>query len=175
MRYEITIDGAVAKVEISRLLEKKSEIYEATIESEIPSEARITVEKRDHETLVVSIGNKMYQVRQLQRSSSGVDFLLNGREVKAFRPNQYAQTSKGQEKSDIATVSEMVTSNFPAKVVSVVAAKGSALKEGDTILVVEAMKMEAQIKAPKKCKVLEVFVKEGDMVSRGSKLVQLKF
>ncbi len=64
-------------------------------------------------------------------------------------------------------------SNFPAKIVKIMAAKGDRLNQGDTIMVVEAMKMEAQIKVPSMCVVAEIFVREGEMVERGKTLARL--
>ena len=46
---------------------------------------------------------------------------------------------------------------------------------GETLLVLEAMKMETNLEAPSDCTVREVFVKEGEMVARGSKLARLDF
>jgi biotin carboxyl carrier protein len=175
MQYEISVDGTVSKVELMRSMNKEKEIYEAKIDGE-GNQTRITIENRTTESLLVSIDNRIYQVKQLKRRPGEVEFLLNGRVVKALLAinNRIGQRSIS-EKSDIATVNELVTSNFPAKVITVEAGKGSSLKDGDTILVLEAMKMEARIKAPRDCTVLEIFVRGGDMVSRGSKLAHLKF
>jgi biotin carboxyl carrier protein len=177
MPYEISIDGDVAKVGLSRLPQKNKEIYEAEINQGTSKKAKIIVEKRERDFLVVSIDNKVYQVKQLRRSSGEILFLLNGEEIKATLPskNRQGEQVSALEKSDVATVNETVTSNFPAKVVSVPTGKGSHLGEGDTIMVLEAMKMEARIKAPKQCTIVEIFVREGDMVSHGTKLAQLKF
>ena len=45
----------------------------------------------------------------------------------------------------------------------------------DTIIVLEAMKMESQIKTPGDCTVSDVFVKEGTLVERGKVLAKLVF
>jgi biotin carboxyl carrier protein len=177
MGSEISIDRSTAKVELSRLREEFGEVYEANIGATIRAKVRIRVEKREPDALLVSIDDKAYYVKQLSRTANAVHFLLNGSEVKAVidHTGKYSGVARSETKSDVASVNELVSSNFPAKVVSVPVKKGSLLKEGDTILVLEAMKMEARIKAPKDCKVVEVFVHEGDMVGRGSKLAQLKF
>lgn len=175
MHYEILIDQKKSSIELQKLASEK-EAYIAKILGEAPSEIMLRVEKRGPGELYVYINNRMYRVEQISRNPGSVDFIVNGREVKAsISGKDFSQKSRSQQGSDIATVSEIVTSNFPAKVVSVRAKKGSELKEGETIVVLEAMKMEAQVKAPKECKIVEIFVREGDMVSRGSKLAQLKF
>jgi biotin carboxyl carrier protein len=178
MLFEISIEGSTAKVGLTRLFQGEShkETYESRFSAPNDKTAVLIVESRDSNFLVVSINNRVYQVKMLRQSRDHVDFLLNGREVTAVLGSNLSSKGKeSQARSDIATVNELVTSNFPAKVVSVPAEKGSTLKEGDTILVLEAMKMEARIKAPRIGTVVEVYVKEGEMVSRGSKLVRLKF
>ena len=50
---------------------------------------------------------------------------------------------------------------------------GAEVKQGDPLLIVEAMKMETVVPAPKAGKVTEVFVAEGDKVSVGDPLVAI--
>ena len=50
---------------------------------------------------------------------------------------------------------------------------GTAVKEGDPLLVVEAMKMETAVVAPKACTVTDVHVAEGDKIKVGDALVAI--
>jgi oxaloacetate decarboxylase alpha subunit len=50
---------------------------------------------------------------------------------------------------------------------------GTAVKEGDPLLIVEAMKMETVVPAPKAGTVTDVFVAEGDKVAVGDQLVAI--
>jgi pyruvate carboxylase len=175
MQSEISLNGRISKVSLSKLPETGS--YEVMIEGSSRGR-KILIERRDSDSIILSIDNKIYQVKELSRRPGSIELLINGEQVKAAKPafgQKVSEISKSSEKSDVATVNELVTSNFPAKVVSVQVRKGSGLKEGDTIIILEAMKMEAQIKAPRQCDVIDIFVREGDMVARGSKLAQLKF
>jgi pyruvate carboxylase subunit B len=52
--------------------------------------------------------------------------------------------------------------------------KGDAVKTGDTILIVEAMKMENEIHSPVDGTVENIFVAEGDMVNPDEALVQIR-
>lgn len=151
-----------------------SESYKLRLDGE-GSSRTLVVLKREPGSVVVALNNRVYSLRQLKRTKSSVSFLSNGRAIEArFRG---AETSRrdDSEKSGAASVNEMVSSNFPAKVVSIKAKKGSRLREGDTLLILEAMKMEAQVKVPRDCVVQDLLVSEGDMVPRGARLAQLKF
>ncbi len=65
---------------------------------------------------------------------------------------------------------QTVTSPMPGKVVKVLVRTGDEVKEGQGLVVVEAMKMENEMKSPKDGKVVEVHVKEGQAVEGNAKL-----
>jgi len=55
----------------------------------------------------------------------------------------------------------------------VLVAPGEEVSEGQPLLVVEAMKMETAVSAPKSGIVTEVYVNEGDVVAVGDSLVAI--
>ena len=63
---------------------------------------------------------------------------------------------------------------MPGKVIEVKAAPGQAVRKGDEIMVVEAMKMENAIRAPRDGIVKSVAARVGDMVAPGTVLVELE-
>ncbi len=65
---------------------------------------------------------------------------------------------------------QTVTSPMPGKVVKVLCRIGDEVKEGQGLVVVEAMKMENELKSPKDGKVVELHVKEGQAVEGNAKL-----
>ncbi len=60
-----------------------------------------------------------------------------------------------------------VTSPMPGKVLNVDAAVGQAVKKGDTIITIEAMKMEQQITAPQDGVIASIEVAAGDVLESG--------
>ena len=68
---------------------------------------------------------------------------------------------------------KVVKSPMPGRVVRVLVAIGAEVKAGATLCVVEAMKMENEVKAKADCTVLEVHVKEGATVEGSAKLFTL--
>jgi len=67
-----------------------------------------------------------------------------------------------------------ITTSMPGTVVRVVVKPGAEVAPGDTVLVVEAMKMENEIHTPVAGKVEEIFAAEGDAVSPGETLVRVR-
>ena len=62
---------------------------------------------------------------------------------------------------------------MPGKVVEIKVKKGSNIKKGDTLVILEAMKMEHKVLAPDNGKVKEVLIKENEQVENGETLVVL--
>lgn len=63
---------------------------------------------------------------------------------------------------------------MPGKVVKIIAAAGSEIKKGDSVIVVEAMKMQNEIKSPKDGVVQEIRVPEGSTVNAGDVLAVIE-
>jgi len=63
-----------------------------------------------------------------------------------------------------------VAAPLPGTVVKIVAAAGTEVAKGETILVLEAMKMETEIKADADCVVQEICVEAGNVVAAGDTL-----
>jgi 3-methylcrotonyl-CoA carboxylase alpha subunit len=63
---------------------------------------------------------------------------------------------------------------MPATVVAINAAPGQAVNEGETLIVLEAMKMELPIKAPRQGVVKAVHCAKGELVQPGVNLLELE-
>ena len=66
---------------------------------------------------------------------------------------------------------EVVKSPMPGNILKINVAQGQAVKEGDVLIVLEAMKMENEITAPKSGSVAQIAVSKGQVVETGSPLV----
>ena len=66
---------------------------------------------------------------------------------------------------------EAVAAPMPGTILKVNVAQGQAVKEGDVLVILEAMKMENEIMAPKSGTVTQVLVTKGSTVDTGAPLV----
>ncbi len=66
-----------------------------------------------------------------------------------------------------------VESPMPGKILSVKASVGTAVKKGEVILILEAMKMENEVVAPEDGTVASINVSAGDAVEAGDTLATL--
>jgi biotin carboxyl carrier protein len=65
---------------------------------------------------------------------------------------------------------QVVSAPMPGKIVKVLVAEGEEVKEGQGLVVVEAMKMENELRSPKAGKVVELRAKEGATVEMNARL-----
>ncbi|WP_168581901.1 biotin/lipoyl-containing protein [Gephyromycinifex aptenodytis] len=71
-----------------------------------------------------------------------------------------------------ASASNALTANLSGTVVKVVVEDGQQVKAGETLLVLEAMKMETEVTAPKDGTIGSVEVAVGDAVQGGQVLIE---
>ena len=66
-----------------------------------------------------------------------------------------------------------LTAPMPGKVLAIKTADNARISKGDTLLILEAMKMEHQIIAPRDGEIASVKVIEGDQVANGELLIEM--
>ena len=69
---------------------------------------------------------------------------------------------------------QRIDAPMPGKVTRVLVKLGDEVQEGQGLVVVEAMKMENELKSPKAGTVIEVFAKEGSAVEANAKLLTVE-
>ena len=120
------------------------------------------------DSLSLLVGEKSYDVRRTIVAGEtvidveGERFTVEVRDPRSLRGRRGAGAGgEGPKK---------ITAPMPGKVVRIVAQTGSVVESGDGVLVIEAMKMQNELKAPKAGKVAKITVKEGDTVNPGDTL-----
>lgn len=79
----------------------------------------------------------------------------------------------GRQKSASAGGGASLNAQMPGQVIAVYAAAGDRVEKGQTLVVLEAMKMEIRVAAPNAGTIHKMLVGKGDMVERGQLLVEL--
>jgi biotin carboxyl carrier protein len=96
-----------------------------------------------------------------------VDVLGIPHEAQVIDPRRRAlRIAKGGGASSLKT-------QMPGRIVRLLVSEGEAVKKGQPVLVIEAMKMENELKAPQDGVVSRIHVKEGDVVEARAQLLDL--
>ncbi|MFH0816214.1 MAG: biotin/lipoyl-containing protein [Methanobacteriota archaeon] len=84
------------------------------------------------------------------------------------------RVEQARDPNQFAKISGDIKSPISGKVVAVKATEGDVVEANQVLLIIEAMKMEYQIKSPFKGKVAKSYHKEKDQVDIGARLVDVK-
>ena len=153
----------------------------------------IKVIKREGPLLQVSIGGREYTL-DVEKVEEGVYSVINNREshnmeiIKNEKKDTYtvntryktfdieiasAASGRGSSKQKTRQV-EQITAPIPGKIVSVKRAEGDPVEEDQALVVLSAMKMENELKAPANGIISKIHVNEGDVVKEGAVLAEVK-
>jgi biotin carboxyl carrier protein len=145
MKYQIVIDG--------RTVEIGKEQLPAATEVE-PGVFSVLIDGRSYE---VRLGATV----QIQ----GRKFAVEVRDARNASKSSHSALGSGRQN---------ITAPMPGKVIRVLVSNGDAVEAGAGLVVVEAMKMQNEMKAPRAAQVLEVRVTDGDTVTAGQALLVLE-
>lgn len=119
--------------------------------------------------------NKIYQIFVSPHERTGEPFAVNAGkrqyEIKIYDPKRLRGSNGGGESAGGAA--EIKTA-MPGKLVRVLVATGAEIKKGEGVLIVEAMKMQNEMKSPKDGIVREIRFTEGATVNAGDILAVIE-
>ena len=108
---------------------------------------------------------------EFEDAGDEVAVLLRGRVVRVDVADERRLRLRALSTEFAVTGKQVITAPMPGKVVKVLVKVGDEVESGQGLVVVEAMKMENELKAPKAGKVTELFAQEGSAVENNAKLV----
>lgn len=117
--------------------------------------------------------NKIYETAVASSAGGKTTVSLRGKdhEIVLHDPKRLRGVGNADEHAD--GIAEIKTA-MPGKVVRILTTPGDAVEKGDGILVVEAMKMQNELKSPKAGAVKEIRVEEGSNVAAGDILATIE-
>ena len=169
MTYDVIIDGKPHRIELTPLAPGAPGL-EVKVDGR-PMMVDAVLAERDVLSLIVY--GKSYDIKrettgqgdnaQMHMIVRGVSFSAEVRDPRSFRSRRKADAA------DAAGPKKLV-SPMPGKVVRILAPAGTKVEAGEGVLVVEAMKMQNEIKSPKAGTVQRIVVEEGAAVDSGQVL-----
>jgi glutaconyl-CoA/methylmalonyl-CoA decarboxylase subunit gamma len=119
---------------------------------------------------IVTLNNKRYEV-EVERGQAAI---LNTTEVATDAVKTAAVSVAAAPAAQSSGAGETIKSPMPGTIFDIKAAPGKAVKAGDVILVLEAMKMENEITAPRDGVVTQISVAKGASVNTGDVLAVIQ-
>ena len=132
---------------------------EASVETPEPCVYSVLLEGRSYEARVES-------------TTGGTVVVIDGHrfEIQVRDPRRWSRQSGSRRGEG----SETLTAPMPGKVIRILAAPGDTVTAGQGVLVVEAMKMQNELKATRAGRVAAVHAREGATVTAGEELVTIE-
>jgi biotin carboxyl carrier protein len=157
MKLQIKLDGRTRTVEIGRTGEKAN----YTIDDK-PIDADAT--QISTGVYSVLIGGDSYEVH-VEKRGAGIQVHVSGQEITAERidPRKWRRSGGGVETDG----KQQVVASMPGKVVRVFVKPGEAVESGQGLGVIEAMKMQNEIRSPKSGTVERLLISIGQTVNAG--------
>lgn len=125
-----------------------------------------TVAEKEHNVAEVELNGKKYVVEVERAESVAMPHLPTPKHTPAAQATVAPAAPK-------AASANSITSPLPGSIISVNVKAGDAVKAGDTLIIIEAMKMENEVMAPADGTVKNVYVSAGQAVQQGDALVDL--
>lgn len=160
MTYEISIDGKNHRLDLDHAEGR----WNCRLDGR---EVEVDAVLARPNVLSLRIGNKAYEVKCERVGSDlhiwvgSVRYAAEVRDPRSLRGRVRATDDHGPKK---------LTAPMPGKVVRILVSEGAEIEAGAGILVVEAMKMQNEVKSPKKGTVQKITVREGTAVNAGDVL-----
>lgn len=138
----------------------------------LKGEAKLGIRKNVEESakstsneVTITIGGSSYGIK-IENGKAIVDGVSYDYSIK----DGITQTTSTPTQATLSGAATPVTAGLPGTVVKIVSPVGTQVSDGTTILIVEAMKMEVEIKSSVSGSVKEIKVKPGDSIVAGQEL-----
>lgn len=120
-------------------------------------------------------GTKLYKVDNISVENQTVTFSLNGKFIEATVKDEQELLLErlGFDTTAAASIGTL-EAPMPGKILELLVNEGDEVEEGDPVVILEAMKMENELKAPTSGKVVAVEAKENTSVEKNQFLLEIE-
>jgi len=166
MKHEIQLTGSTGTETRVVELRREGTTWRAAIDGN-PLEAD-AVEVAPH-TFSILLDGKSYEVRVTPMADGSLKIQSAHAELSAqvLDPREW----RGRHGALEVQGRQQVVAPMPGKIVRILVQAGDTVEAGQGLVVVEAMKMQNEIRSPKSGKVEKIVAKEGETVNAGDVLV----
>ena len=165
MIYDVTIDEKTYRVELTRTADS----WQCRLDG-LPVELDCSPAQPGAFSLLIE--GRSYEVRQ-ETSGGETSIMVGPRRVGVTVRDPRSLRSRRRVDAGGHGVRK-ITAPMPGKVVRILASTGAEIEAGQSVLVIEAMKMQNELKSPKKGTIRKLAVTEGAAVDAGQTLAEIE-
>ena len=133
------------------------------------------IELTDDGFSLMTIAGVTYPVEVVSQHQNEYELLVNGVSYSLSVETPFSLQRKKMLNSQVnESTTIRLKAPMPGKILEVFVKTGDAVKSGDTLLILEAMKMQNAILSSTKGIIKRVLVKEGDATSKSDLLIELE-
>jgi len=165
MEFEFTIDGVLQTIALDR---KDDRISVRHGDKVLEAEVRVI----SANAISLLVGGRSYLVLVARDKDKRYVWLDGRTYLVQTRKEDQRLAERGDDRTQKGK--SVVTAPMPGKVVKVNVAEKEAVRKNQTLAIVEAMKMENEIKSPLDGFVKKIYVSAGDLVDSEKPLLELE-
>lgn len=166
MKYEIELATAAGKAKHIVELRQKDGQCEITLDGRPMDADAVQVSPN---TLSIMLCGQSFEVNVSRSLDSAINMQCGSHEFSARIVD--ARAWRGRKQGAIEVEGrQVILAPMPGKIIRLLVAAGDSVEAGQGLLVVEAMKMQNEIRSPKSGKVERLLAKEGQAVNAGEVL-----
>lgn len=169
MILEIQVGERTAYIE---LIKKEGNKVQISIDDKIYD---VDIVMTENDVYSIIMDNKSYNV-ELMRNESGKSYMVNT--LYNYFPVEIidiqAKYMKSRKIDDVDKSQDRIFSPMPGKIIKIPVKKGDQVITGQTVIIVEAMKMQSEYKVKHDSIIKDILVKEGDIVEGNQTLIVLE-
>jgi biotin carboxyl carrier protein len=134
------------------------------------------LQKLNYQTYILRINNSVYEISSEQVNSEKFSFLVNGIEINLIARTALQERAKKLIDASKSSSGSIVDINapMPGMILKINKNNGDDIKKGESVLILEAMKMENDVKSPVTGKIKKLFVTKGNAVEKGDRLFSIE-
>ncbi len=166
MQFESEINGEVFEVELN------DQLNEAMVNNtDVPIE--IIAQKSGR--LLFRTGTKLYKIDNIEVNERNVAFSINGEYFETtVKDEQELLLEKLGFHAGAAVSAGSLNAPMPGKILELLITDGDNVDEGQPVLILEAMKMENELKSPSNGVVSKLHIQQGDNVEKNQLLIDIE-
>ena len=163
MKFEVHLEGSDGKTKRVVELERTDGVYRIQLDGKAVDANAVQINAN---TISILLNGQSFEVHVAPALDGKLKLQTGPHEFTAEVVDPRAWSGRKHNLVE-AEGRQQIVAQMPGKVIRILVKAGDAVEAGQGVIVIEAMKMQNELKSPKKGVVERVIVKEGQNVSAG--------